>query len=341
MKKRHIAFVAALAAALGFTHAAASGQGKFEIWAIDQSNSPGQTFGGTVYIYDGHDLERGRAGAAAVPERIDLGGAAAALCLSKTGANSGPPAHARLNAAQSHRRDLVRRVRPRVFIDAANARTPWTASAPPSARAARDRPTSRCRRPTIATSASPTRTASSTSASTPITPPTRSCSIPATASTSRMHHAQRCRLPGCRHPARQRADLPCHRIHQPLQLRHAPRRRHVRRRRHDHSDDHRGRVRHRRPSTERLPRRAGRRQDVHRFGRRHAGQPVPGRPLHVPGRGFSALNPINTPAPAVVFSEDGEEGADAHGAALTKHQQYLWVADRAATSSGWWTPPAT
>jgi hypothetical protein len=42
---------------------------------------------------------------------------------------------------------------------------------------------------------------------------------------------------------------------------------------------------------------------------------------------YSPLNGVNTPAPKVVFSED-VVGADAHGAALTKHGKYLWVADR-------------
>ena len=46
-----------------------------------------------------------------------------------------------------------------------------------------------------------------------------------------------------------------------------------------------------------------------------------------PATAFSATNPPNTPAPVVVFSEDVED-ADAHGATLTKHQRYLWVADR-------------
>jgi len=45
-----------------------------------------------------------------------------------------------------------------------------------------------------------------------------------------------------------------------------------------------------------------------------------------PGQ-YSQLNGVNTPLPKVVFSED-VEGADAHGAALTKHNSYLWVADR-------------
>ena len=54
--RRHIlgltvALSAAAAAAL------ASGTDGYEVWAIDQSNSPGTTFGGTLYIWDGHDLE--------------------------------------------------------------------------------------------------------------------------------------------------------------------------------------------------------------------------------------------------------------------------------------------
>lgn len=42
---------------------------------------------------------------------------------------------------------------------------------------------------------------------------------------------------------------------------------------------------------------------------------------------YSELNGVNTPLPKVVFSED-VQGADAHGAALTRHNSYLWVADR-------------
>lgn len=46
-----------------------------------------------------------------------------------------------------------------------------------------------------------------------------------------------------------------------------------------------------------------------------------------PVTGFSPLDPPNVPAPTVVLSDTAEE-ADAHGAMLTKHQRYLWVADR-------------
>jgi hypothetical protein len=46
-----------------------------------------------------------------------------------------------------------------------------------------------------------------------------------------------------------------------------------------------------------------------------------------PVAGFSPANPPNVPAPRVVFSEDVEH-ADAHGGTITKHDKYLWIADR-------------
>lgn len=95
----------ALAAALGGFVAAsapAAGTDSYEVWAIDQSNSQGLTYGGTLYVWDGHDLERGRAAATAVPERIDLGGAVAAMCLARTGANPVRPHMLAINASQTH-----------------------------------------------------------------------------------------------------------------------------------------------------------------------------------------------------------------------------------------------
>jgi len=80
-----------------------AGQGKgYEVWAIDQSNSFGLTYGGTLYIYNGKDLERGKQGAGAVPEKIDLAGTAAQLCFAKTGANPVRPHMMAMNASQSH-----------------------------------------------------------------------------------------------------------------------------------------------------------------------------------------------------------------------------------------------
>ena len=86
---------------LAATWASASAKQPYEVWAIDQSNSAGTTYGGTLYIYDGAELERGQAAANAVPEKIDLGGAAAALCFSKTGANPVRPHMLAINARQN------------------------------------------------------------------------------------------------------------------------------------------------------------------------------------------------------------------------------------------------
>jgi hypothetical protein len=74
----------------------------YEVWGIDQSNSSGKTFGGTLYIYDGKDLERGYPAAEAVPEQIDLSLEAATHCFEKTGVNPVRPHMIAMNASQSH-----------------------------------------------------------------------------------------------------------------------------------------------------------------------------------------------------------------------------------------------
>jgi DNA-binding beta-propeller fold protein YncE len=51
----------------------------------------------------------------------------------------------------------------------------------------------------------------------------------------------------------------------------------------------------------------------------------------IPLSGFTTTpNPPNTPAPTLVFSHDARGFVDSHGAVLTKHDGFLWVADRAA-----------
>ena len=82
--------------------AVAAGSKNHEVWAIDQSNSSGKTYGGTLYIYDGKDLERGRLGGRAVPEIIDLGGAPAARCFELTGVNPVRPHMIAMNPGQTH-----------------------------------------------------------------------------------------------------------------------------------------------------------------------------------------------------------------------------------------------
>ena len=87
---------------VAFAGSKALAEKPYEIWAIDQSNSPGTTFGGTLYVYDGKDLERGRKGSEAASERIDLGGAAASLCFARTGANPVRPHMIAMNASNTH-----------------------------------------------------------------------------------------------------------------------------------------------------------------------------------------------------------------------------------------------
>jgi hypothetical protein len=99
---RRILWLALIITAVSSGSALAAGKGSYEVWAIDQSNSPGKTFGGTLYIWDGHDLEKGRRASTAAAERVDLGGAAAALCLAQTGANPIRPHMMAVNPAQSH-----------------------------------------------------------------------------------------------------------------------------------------------------------------------------------------------------------------------------------------------
>lgn len=91
---------AAMLAALSSSQASAAPP--YEVWAIDQSNSPGKTYGGTLYVYDGNELERGRRAAEAVPEVIDLAQAAATLCFARTGANPVRPHMIAMNAGQTH-----------------------------------------------------------------------------------------------------------------------------------------------------------------------------------------------------------------------------------------------
>lgn len=54
----------------------------------------------------------------------------------------------------------------------------------------------------------------------------------------------------------------------------------------------------------------------------------------LPTRAFSTTPDVtpDTPAPFTVFDHQSRGAVDSHGLLLTKHQRYLWVADRAANS---------
>ena len=93
---RRYAFAITLAALC----AQAAGVNSYEGWAIDQSNTAGKTYGGTLYIWSGHELEQKNK--AAKPLVVDLSGAESALCLAKTGVNPVRPHMLFFNSQHTH-----------------------------------------------------------------------------------------------------------------------------------------------------------------------------------------------------------------------------------------------
>src|SRR5215207_5115348 len=84
---RTFAIVIMALATFALSSPSASFAKDFEVWLVDQSNSNGKTFGGTIHIYDGDDLN-GKAAASATPtDVLDLSGATPSVCLASTGAN--------------------------------------------------------------------------------------------------------------------------------------------------------------------------------------------------------------------------------------------------------------
>lgn len=83
MKRKLTLFVCLLLTLTGTLPGAPATDADYEVWAIDQSDTTPDG-GGTLYIYQGKDLE-GRHAASAVPEVLDLGGAARDLCIARTG----------------------------------------------------------------------------------------------------------------------------------------------------------------------------------------------------------------------------------------------------------------
>lgn len=95
-----VASAASLAPGVVAADAGGRANGRYEVWAIDQSNSPGRTYGGTLYVWDGEKLANGSS--ADAPETVDLGGPAAAACLAATGANPVRPHMVAFNAEHTH-----------------------------------------------------------------------------------------------------------------------------------------------------------------------------------------------------------------------------------------------
>lgn len=314
---------------LGSTVVAAAdgGQGQYEVWAIDQSNSPGQAYGGTLYIWDGHDLE-GRPSAAEAPaERIDLGAAAAQLCFAQTGAFPVRPHMMAMSPGHSHAIISFVATGHVLFVNAASRSPVACFRTTPGAGGVRQ-----------------------AHMSTPS--PDGSYVIVANqngkkveriltdyAKESFVHdQAATLDLASCTTPN----GLPC----QSTELRpdNAPICPII-----DSTSRH-AFITIRGGGLFVLDGRATPLAIVGEYdhdtvhGNGCLGAEVPGKMyidsgggtlanLHqadlyaFPTEGYAAANPPNTPAPQVVFS-DPAEGADAHGAGLTKHGKYLWIADR-------------
>src|SRR5262245_43591526 len=73
----------------------------FEVWLIDQSDSRGKTYGGTLYVYDSDDFSVDPAQVSA-REAIRPGCEGAAACNAATGANPVRPHMLLFNREQTH-----------------------------------------------------------------------------------------------------------------------------------------------------------------------------------------------------------------------------------------------
>lgn len=99
MRLAHIGRSAVVLAVLLGPAAFASG---YEVWLVDQSNSPGKSYGGKIVVFDGGDVEGSDADQAQPVATIDLAGATAALCTATTGTNPVRPHMLFFNSTHTH-----------------------------------------------------------------------------------------------------------------------------------------------------------------------------------------------------------------------------------------------
>lgn len=320
-------WAALVAPVMAAATAVSSGHNAYEVWAIDQSNSPGLTFGGTLYIWDGPALEQANAAADVAPERIDLAGDAAALCFAKTEANPVRPHMLAINPSQTYAIVSFVASGHVLFLDAATRQPVDCIRTSIGAGGARQ-----------VHFAIPSPDEAYVSVANQNGKLLERINTDYSTNTFVLDSAATIDLAGCTTPN----GLPC----QAAGLRpdNAP-------------------ICPIIDSTSRytfvtlrggglfvVDSRKTPMEIVAEYDDRTVaangclGAEVPGKmyidsgggtPTNLyqanlyafPVSGFSAANPPNTPAPRVVFAED-DEGADAHGAVLTKHLKYLWVADR-------------
>jgi hypothetical protein len=67
------------------TVTALANEKEYEVWLVDQSNSSGLGYGGSIHVFDGRRLETTNLTNVTPTDVIDLGGATSALCFAKTG----------------------------------------------------------------------------------------------------------------------------------------------------------------------------------------------------------------------------------------------------------------
>jgi DNA-binding beta-propeller fold protein YncE len=328
---RHAAIAAALIAMFTLGNATLSsqaGQGQYEVWAIDQSNSPGTTFGGTIYIYDGHDLERGHAAADATPEKIDLGGAAASLCRTATGADPVRPHMIAVNASQTHAIVSFVASGHVLFMDAAT-RTPlacvrtsigaggarqvhFAIPSPDESYVAVANQNGKLFEridSNFSTNSFVLNAAAGINLATCTTPNGFACQdaalrpdnapiCPVIESTSRFNFVT----------LRGGGLFVVDATQTPMQIVAE----------YDRNTVHPNGC---------LGAQVGEKMYIDSGGGT-ATNLYEADLYRFPTSGYSPANPPNTPPPFLIFSEDGDEGADSHGATLTGRNRYLWVADR-------------
>jgi hypothetical protein len=102
LKAAGLSLCATLLALLSTVTRAHGGSSTFEVWLVDQSNTNGLAYGGTLYVYDGRAVTTKLAADVAPKDTIDLGAAAAELCFNSTGANPVRPHMLAFNSTDTH-----------------------------------------------------------------------------------------------------------------------------------------------------------------------------------------------------------------------------------------------
>ena len=327
-----ISVVAAASVVPGVVAADAGGRatGRYEVWAIDQSNSPGRSYGGTLYVWDGQQLA---AGPGATPEVVDLGGAAATACQAATGANPVRPHMVAFDRGATHAVVSFVASGHVLFLDAASREPVACIRASAGAGGARqvhfaapspdggyvvvanqngklleridaDFATGTfALNPAAAIDLAGCTTASGAPCQSPVLRPDNAPICPVVEATGRytfvtLRGGGMFVVDSAATPMRIVAEYDRATVHpngcggvEVPAGRHGPGKMYV------------------------------------NSGGGTAGNLHEADLYAFPVAGFSPANPPNTPAPAVVLSED-VEGADAHGMVLTKHGRRLWMVDR-------------